>query len=455
MLVVSVPASGSVMPNDTCRLPSAAGRRKRSRCSSLPYLTIGSRPNSGDLDGRTRVERPAAAGDLLEQQRRFLDARAAAAVLLRDAHADPAGLRHRLVEVPRELVVQVVPHPVLVRELRQHLAQRRADLALVLRTHHARSHGHSQHQRIHIHDYHSYHMRLASDSNASCSRVQVDGAGVPGEHGRALVARQGRARGLGDLAHAGVGGRLGGHRPVRTEDQPGRAEGLQRDVDVGCQVRVGPVWRRDGLQARQLARDVGFVPRAPAGQRPTARARPRRSKACRGGQARTAGRDGRAPLPGPPGSGPGGSPGRTAARRRRAPSGCGGPRAIAASPPGRPRPGPGAGCRPGAPWMSERKARPGSPATSGRPSRRRRGRCSTFLAQSMKSAVSPASLMTCTRITPSTGVPASAERRSRDVEAAPYRRPGRDPRLVTDREVPQVQVRIEHGRRWHQFKPCL
>ncbi len=45
MLVVSVPASGSVMPKDTCRLPSAAGRRKRSRCSSLPYLTIGSRPN--------------------------------------------------------------------------------------------------------------------------------------------------------------------------------------------------------------------------------------------------------------------------------------------------------------------------------------------------------------------------------------------------------------------------
>ena len=46
MAVVSVPASGSVMPNDTCSLPSAAFGRKRRFCSSLPCLTIGSSPNS-------------------------------------------------------------------------------------------------------------------------------------------------------------------------------------------------------------------------------------------------------------------------------------------------------------------------------------------------------------------------------------------------------------------------
>jgi hypothetical protein len=63
---------------------------------------------------------------------------------------------------------------------------------------------------------------LAGTSSTSLTR-QVGGAGVPGEHGRALVARHGRARSLGDLADAGVGGtreETGQSEPKISRDGP-------------------------------------------------------------------------------------------------------------------------------------------------------------------------------------------------------------------------------------------
>src|SRR5260370_40155292 len=44
--------------------------------------------------------------------------------------------------------------------------------------------------------------------------------------------------------------------------------------------------------------------------------------------------------------------------------------------------------------------------------------------------------------------PPPAQRRTGRSEAAPERRSDRDPRLVTDGEVPQVDVRIEHRDRY-------
>ena len=44
ILVVSVPASGSVTPNATCSEPSATGGRKRCFISSVPWTTTGCMP---------------------------------------------------------------------------------------------------------------------------------------------------------------------------------------------------------------------------------------------------------------------------------------------------------------------------------------------------------------------------------------------------------------------------
>ena len=44
MRVVSVPASGSVTPNATCRLPSATDGRNRAFISSLPWRITGCMP---------------------------------------------------------------------------------------------------------------------------------------------------------------------------------------------------------------------------------------------------------------------------------------------------------------------------------------------------------------------------------------------------------------------------
>ncbi len=54
------------------------------------------------------------------------------AVLLRDGHAQPATAGDGVVELPRELVVEVALHPVVVVEAGAQFGHRRADELLIL-----------------------------------------------------------------------------------------------------------------------------------------------------------------------------------------------------------------------------------------------------------------------------------------------------------------------------------
>ena len=85
-----------------------------------------------DVDRRGGGHAAAVAGDLVHHDRRLGDAEAGAAVFLRHGDAEPAGLRHRPVELVREHAVLVAREPVVVVESRDDGAHALADgVALV------------------------------------------------------------------------------------------------------------------------------------------------------------------------------------------------------------------------------------------------------------------------------------------------------------------------------------
>jgi hypothetical protein len=84
------------------------------------------------VDGAGTVHRRPGARDLLEQQRRFGDAEAVAAVLLRDGHAQPAALGDGVVELLGEFVGEVFLHPVVVVELARQFGDGLANQLLIL-----------------------------------------------------------------------------------------------------------------------------------------------------------------------------------------------------------------------------------------------------------------------------------------------------------------------------------
>ena len=131
MFVVSVPASGSVTANEMCRSPDVT--RGRNRCFRLLGAVLDQRleAEDADVDGAAPVHARARRGDLLLDDRRLGDAKAAAAVLLGDGDAEPAGLGHGVVELPGELVALVVLVPVARRGSPDTSAGRRAADVLV------------------------------------------------------------------------------------------------------------------------------------------------------------------------------------------------------------------------------------------------------------------------------------------------------------------------------------
>ena len=88
-------------------------------------------PEDVHVQGRGAGQARARLGDGLHHQRRFGDAEARAAVLLRDADAEPAVVREGAVEIVRKAAVAVLGEPVVVAEPRADLADRVADRLLL------------------------------------------------------------------------------------------------------------------------------------------------------------------------------------------------------------------------------------------------------------------------------------------------------------------------------------
>ena len=130
---VSVPASGSVTPKATCSVtverPAAGSARF---ISSLPCFTTGFMPKIDRCSALHPFIAAPGRRDLLEHDRRLGDALAAAAVLLGDGDADPAALGHRLVELPRELVLGVAARASRRRRTSAHTAHRVADQLVIV-----------------------------------------------------------------------------------------------------------------------------------------------------------------------------------------------------------------------------------------------------------------------------------------------------------------------------------
>ncbi len=97
-----------------------------------PVLDHGLHPEDGQVDRAGAVHRRARSRNLLEQQGGLGDAQAVPAVLLRDGHAEPAAVGDGVVELPGELVVLVLLHPVVVVEPAAQLGHRLADQFLIL-----------------------------------------------------------------------------------------------------------------------------------------------------------------------------------------------------------------------------------------------------------------------------------------------------------------------------------
>lgn len=125
--VVSRPVSGSVTPKQTCIVPSTIPGSVRAFSTASPCLMTGCIPKIIPWIALAPFMPAPEAENLLEQQRGLGDPEPAAPVLLRDADAQPARVRDRLVEVSRELVRGVAREPVLVVELGAELAVCGAD----------------------------------------------------------------------------------------------------------------------------------------------------------------------------------------------------------------------------------------------------------------------------------------------------------------------------------------
>jgi hypothetical protein len=85
------------------------------------------------VDRARGVHATARAGDLLDQDRGLGDPETVTAELLRRRDAEPAAGRERVVELGRELVREILLHPVLVVEVPHDRGDRLADRRLVIR----------------------------------------------------------------------------------------------------------------------------------------------------------------------------------------------------------------------------------------------------------------------------------------------------------------------------------
>ena len=105
MLVVSVPASGSVTANDVCSSPVDDPGQEALLQVLAAVVDDRLEAEDADVHGAAAAHAGAGRGDLLLDDGRLGDAQAAPAVLLGDGQAEPAALGHRVVELPGELVV--------------------------------------------------------------------------------------------------------------------------------------------------------------------------------------------------------------------------------------------------------------------------------------------------------------------------------------------------------------
>ena len=116
MREVSVPASSSVTPNETCSSPVAVGGRYFCFIASEPWWITGPMPKIERCSVEAAFIAPALPATARSSAPACGHAEARAAVLLGDQHAHPAGGGEGVVELPGELLLVVVLEPVVVVE---------------------------------------------------------------------------------------------------------------------------------------------------------------------------------------------------------------------------------------------------------------------------------------------------------------------------------------------------
>ena len=127
MRVVLRPASGSVKPKAHWSSPGDQPRHPARLLLRRALHDDRMRPEQVDVHGRGGGHAAAVACDLMHHDGGFGDAEARAAVFLRHGDAEPAGLRHRAMELARKDAVVVARQPVIVAELRDDGAHAFAD----------------------------------------------------------------------------------------------------------------------------------------------------------------------------------------------------------------------------------------------------------------------------------------------------------------------------------------